>query len=59
MHPVTLCLWIFAGVCAGTWLLSLVTREHSWVDRLWSIVPVAYVCDLRVAGIAAEPMTPG
>jgi steroid 5-alpha reductase family enzyme len=43
MHPLTLCLWIFAGVCAATWLLSLVTRENSWVDRIWSIVPIAYV----------------
>jgi steroid 5-alpha reductase family enzyme len=29
-----------AGLC---WLLSLVTREHSWVDRLWSILPIGYV----------------
>jgi steroid 5-alpha reductase family enzyme len=32
-----------AAVCAFTWIASLVTREHSWVDRLWSIAPVAYV----------------
>src|SRR2546423_1061643 len=37
------CLLIFAGTCAATWLLSLATREHSWVDRIWSIVPIAYV----------------
>jgi steroid 5-alpha reductase family enzyme len=43
MNAILVCLWIFAGVCAATWLLSLVTREHSWVDRIWSIVPVAYV----------------
>ena len=24
------------------WLLSVVTREYSWVDRLWSITPVLY-----------------
>jgi steroid 5-alpha reductase family enzyme len=30
-------------VGAITWILSLVTHEHSWVDRLWSIVPVVYV----------------
>ena len=28
MHPLTLCLWIFAGVFAATWLLSLVTWEN-------------------------------
>lgn len=37
------CLYILAGVVLGTWLLSLVTREYSWVDRIWSIVPIAYV----------------
>lgn len=29
-----------AGLC---WLLGVVTREYSWVDRLWSILPVGYV----------------
>ena len=35
--------WIFVGVCALTWLLSLVTKEYSWVDRIWSIIPVVYM----------------
>jgi steroid 5-alpha reductase family enzyme len=26
-----------------TWLLSLVTREYSWVDRIWSIAPFVYL----------------
>jgi steroid 5-alpha reductase family enzyme len=43
MSALSTCLWIFTGVCAATWLLSLVTGEHSWVDRIWSIVPVAYL----------------
>ncbi|WP_298227450.1 DUF1295 domain-containing protein [Gryllotalpicola sp.] len=43
MAPLIADLWILLGVCALTWVLSLVTGEHSWVDRLWSIVPVAYV----------------
>lgn len=29
-----------AGVC---WVLSVLTREYSWVDRIWSIAPVGYV----------------
>ncbi|WP_431877753.1 DUF1295 domain-containing protein [Amycolatopsis sacchari] len=37
------CVGIFAGVVLVTWLLSLVTREYSWVDRIWSLVPIAYV----------------
>ena len=43
MNALVLCLWIFAGTCAVVWILSLVTNEHSWVDRIWSIIPIAYV----------------
>jgi steroid 5-alpha reductase family enzyme len=32
----------FASVAGFCWLLGVITREHSWVDRLWSIVPGAY-----------------
>ncbi|MDO7881806.1 DUF1295 domain-containing protein [Salinibacterium soli] len=43
MTPLVAVLIIAAVVCAFTWITSLITREHSWVDRLWSIVPVVYV----------------
>lgn len=43
VSPLHVDLWILAGVCALTWVLSLITREHSWVDRLWSVIPVGYV----------------
>src|SRR5262245_832155 len=43
MNPLVVCGWILAGVCATVWLVSLATNEHSWVDRIWSIVPIAYV----------------
>ncbi|GIT80061.1 hypothetical protein LLS1_17300 [Leifsonia sp. LS1] len=43
MEPFLICLWILIGVCALTWVLSLITGEHSWVDRIWSLVPLAYV----------------
>jgi steroid 5-alpha reductase family enzyme len=32
-----------AALAALSWLLSVITREYSWVDRLWSLVPPAYV----------------
>lgn len=35
-------LWICVGVTAACWLTSVITKEYSWVDRLWSIVPVVY-----------------
>jgi steroid 5-alpha reductase family enzyme len=36
-------LYACAAVAALSWLLSVVTRECSWVDRLWSILPPCYV----------------
>lgn len=43
MTPFVVCLTILAGVCAVVWVVSLATNEYSWVDRIWSIIPVAYV----------------
>ncbi|WP_434419880.1 DUF1295 domain-containing protein [Nannocystis pusilla] len=31
------------GAATLCWLLGALTREYSWVDRLWSILPPAYV----------------
>ena len=42
MDALRVSLYVYTGVCLTTWSLSLLTREHSWVDRAWSIVPVAY-----------------
>jgi steroid 5-alpha reductase family enzyme len=41
--PLLHALVALAVVTAATWLASLVTREYSWVDRLWSLTPPAYV----------------
>ena len=30
---------VLATTC---WVLSILTREYSWVDRLWSVVPAVY-----------------
>jgi steroid 5-alpha reductase family enzyme len=43
MDPLVLVL-IVAGIAAAfCWITSLITHETSWIDRLWSIVPVVYV----------------
>jgi steroid 5-alpha reductase family enzyme len=43
-HPsVQTALFICIGAIVLSWLLSLLTREYSWVDRLWSIMPPVYV----------------
>lgn len=43
MDSLIVVLGIAAGVSVFTWVASLVTGDHSWVDRIWSIVPVVYV----------------
>ncbi len=35
-------LWIVGAAAACCWLASVLTREYSWVDRVWSIMPVIY-----------------
>jgi steroid 5-alpha reductase family enzyme len=34
--------FICLGFIAATWLLSIITREYSWTDRVWSITPAIY-----------------
>lgn len=43
MQPLLLVIIIASGACLFAWISSLVTGDTSWVDRLWSIVPVVYV----------------
>lgn len=53
MDPLSLVLIVFGATCAFCWITSLITKETSWVDRLWSIVPAIYVWIFAVAGITA------
>lgn len=39
LHALIAC----GGFALTCWVLSLITKEYSWVDRLWSIVPALYV----------------
>lgn len=34
---------VCAVIAAACWVLSITTRESSWVDRIWSIAPPCYV----------------
>jgi steroid 5-alpha reductase family enzyme len=43
MTPLFVVISIAAGVSAFTLVASLITKTTSWVDQLWSIVPVVYV----------------
>jgi steroid 5-alpha reductase family enzyme len=37
--PLVTALWGAGGFGLLCWVLSLITKEYSWVDRLWSITP--------------------
>jgi steroid 5-alpha reductase family enzyme len=54
MDPLVVVL-IVAGIAAAfCWIASLITKDTSWVDRLWSIVPMIYVWIFAIAGIAGS-----
>ncbi|MFJ2553517.1 DUF1295 domain-containing protein [Microbacterium sp. NPDC087591] len=43
MDALLIVIIVAAVASLGCWVLSLITRDTSWVDRAWSIVPVVYV----------------
>ena len=49
------CLTLCAAAIVTTWLLSVLTREYSWVDRLWSLLPPVYLWVFAGAGGLADP----
>ena len=50
MGPLLVCLVIAGAITLCTWVASLITREYSWVDRIWSIAPIIYVWVFAAAG---------
>lgn len=55
MSPLIVVILIASAVCAFVWIASLITHDHSWVDRLWSIVPAVYVWVFAVFAGLADP----
>ena len=49
MDPLTLVLIVAALSCVFCWIASLITKDTSWVDRIWSIVPAVYVWIFAIA----------
>lgn len=41
--PVQTAIFACLFAIAVCWVLSVVTREYSWIDRLWSVMPPLYV----------------
>lgn len=50
MDPLLVVIGAAAAAAAFCWIASLLSGDASWVDRLWSIVPVVYVWIFAVAG---------
>ncbi|MBN9606724.1 MAG: DUF1295 domain-containing protein [Actinomycetales bacterium] len=55
MQPLVIVVVIAATVSLFCWTASLVTKDTSWVDRLWSIVPVVYVWVFAIAAGMSDP----
>ncbi len=43
MKPLAVVLLVAAAASAFSWIASLISGDTSWVDRLWSVLPVIYV----------------
>jgi len=52
VSPLSLVLALAALVSAACWVASLISKDTSWVDRIWSIAPVAYVWIFAGAAVA-------
>jgi len=55
MTPLLLAVIVAGAASAFCWIASLITRDTSWVDRLWSIVPVVYVWIFAAGAGLADP----
>ena len=55
MSALELNIWLLAAVCFITWLTSVITKEYSWVDRIWSIIPIVYVWVFAYGANFADP----
>src|SRR3954471_11967937 len=53
MSPLLVVALVVLAVCAFCWIASLLTKDTSWVDRIWSVVPVIYVWIFAVSAIGA------
>ena len=47
--------WLCLALIGATWVLSIVTREYSWTDRVWSVAPAVYGVMVSAAADFADP----
>lgn len=51
MDPLVLVLVVAGVTCVFCWIASMITKDTSWVDRIWSIVPAVYAWIFAISGI--------
>ena len=42
MLPGLVCIVLASAAATLVWILSLITHEYSWTDRIWSLAPICY-----------------
>ncbi|OJX62068.1 MAG: hypothetical protein BGO95_00005 [Micrococcales bacterium 73-13] len=55
MTPLLLAVIVAGAISAFCWIASLITRDTSWVDRIWSIAPVVYAWIFAAGAGLADP----
>jgi steroid 5-alpha reductase family enzyme len=55
VSPLIVALGVAVVASLFVWIASLITKDTSWVDRLWSIVPVVYVWVFAIAAGFRDP----
>lgn len=55
MSALEINLWLLTAVCLMTWLTSVITKEYSWVDRIWPIIPIVYMWVFAYGANFANP----
>lgn len=53
MDPLQLVIIVAAVAALLCWVASIVTKDTSWVDRAWSVVPVLYVWIFALAALSS------
>jgi len=54
MTSLALTLGTAAAIGAACWILSLVSKDYSWVDRVWSIAPFVYAWEALIGHFSAR-----
>src|SRR6478735_7629122 len=55
MTPLLVVILVASLASAFCWIASLISKDTSWVDRLWSIVPVVYLWIFAASAGFADP----